>query len=384
MKAKELDEKFGAGEDVSEYLDMSKVCRYGGGDVSTVALSGVGYAELLQQIKTAVTESRLRVQRVVNRELIELYWKIGKEIVERQEREGWGKSVVEQLSRDLCDEFPGMQGFSARNLWDMRRLYEEYQNAPNLRQLVAVIPWGQNLLILNSVKDLTARAYYLRMTGECGWSRNVLLNQIKAKAYERHVLAPKQHNFAETLPEHLAEQADEAMKDVYMLDFLGISKPVLEREMERRMVNRIRDVILELGYGFTFIGNQYRVTLEEREYFIDLLFYHRKLQCLVAIELKSGNFKPEYAGKMNFYLNILDDLVREPEENSSIGIILCAGSKRIEVEYALRSINKPVGVAEYTLTHDLPKELAGKLPNASQIEAEILRELGADVEKESV
>ncbi len=275
-----------------------------------------------------------------------------------------------------------MQGFSARNLWDMRRLYEEYQKTPHLRQFVAEIPWGQNLLILNSVKDWTARGYYLQMTGECGWSRNILLNQIKAKAYERHSLAPKQHNFAETLPEHLAEQADEAMKDVYMLDFLGISKPVLEREMERRMVNRIRDVILELGYGFTFIGNQYRVTLEEKEYFIDLLFYHRKLKCLVAIELKSGDFKPEYAGKMNFYLNILDDFVRESEENPSIGIILCAGSKRIEVEYALRSINKPVGVAEYTLTHDLPTELAGKLPNASEIEAEILRELGADVENE--
>ena len=349
--------------------------------MSTVALPGGGYAEMLQQIKTAVRESRLRVQRVVNRELIELYWKIGKEIVERQEREGWGKSVVEQLSRDLHDEFPGIQGFSAPNLWFMRQMFQEYQGKPDLLQFVREIPWGQNITIMTKLKESKARAYYLRMTGECGWSRNVLINQIKAKAYERHALAPKQHNFAETMPEHLAEQADEAMKDVYVLDFLGISKPVIEREMERRMVNRIRDVILELGYGFTFIGNQYRVTLEEREYFIDLLFYHRNLKCLVAIELKSGDFKPEYAGKMNFYLNILDDFVREPEENPSIGIILCAGSKRIEVEYALRSINKPVGVAEYTLTRDLPAELAGKLPNAKQIETEILRELGVYVEE---
>lgn len=336
------------------------------------------YADMLRSIKTAVRDSRLRAQRAVNRELIDLYWAIGREIVQRQEAEGWGKSIVERLSSDLCHEFPGTNGFSARNLWDMRRLYEEYADAPELRQLVAEIPWGQNLLILNMVKDVTARTYYLHMTAEQGWSRNILLNQIKGQAYERHALAKKQHNFSATLPEHLAGQADEAMKDVYLLDFLGIAKPVVEREMERRMVNRIKDVILELGYGFAFLGNQYRVSLEGKDYFIDLLFYHRRLKSLVAVELKSGAFLPEYAGKMNFYLNLLDDLVREPGENPSIGIILCADRNRVEVEYALRGIDKPVGVAEYSLTHDLPKELAGKLPDAKQIEAEILRELGAE------
>jgi predicted nuclease of restriction endonuclease-like (RecB) superfamily len=310
--------------------------------------------------------------------LIGLYWVIGSEIAQRQKKEGWGRSVVERLSSDLCTEFPGMHGFSARNLWDMRRLYEEYCGDSNLRQLVAEIPWGQNLLILNMVKDMTARAYYLRLTAEQGWSRNVLLHQIKGQAYERHALAEKQHNFAETLPEHLAGQVDEAMKDVYLLDFLGIAKPVVEREMERRMVNRIKDVILELGYGFAFLGNQYRVSLEGKDYFIDLLFYHRRLKSLVAVELKSGVFLPEYAGKMNFYLNLLDDFVREPDENPSIGIILCADRNRVDVEYALRGIDKPMGVAGYSLTHDLPKELAGKLPDAKQIEAEILRELGAE------
>jgi predicted nuclease of restriction endonuclease-like (RecB) superfamily len=338
------------------------------------------YADMLRSIKAAVRDSRLLAQRTVNRELISLYWTIGREIAQRQEKEGWGRSVVERLSSDLCREFPGMHGFSARNLWDMRRLFEEYCIDPNLRQLVAEIPWGQNLLILNMVKDITARTYYLRMTAEQGWSRNALLNQIKGHAHERHVLASKQHNFAETLPEHLAEQADGAMKDVYLLDFLGIDKPVVEREMERRMVNRIKDVILEMGYGFAFLGNQYRVSLESKDYFIDLLFYHRRLKSLVAVELKSGSFFPEYAGKMNFYLNLLDDLVREPDENPSIGIILCADRNRVEVEYALRGIDKPVGVAEYTLTHDLPKELAGKLPDAKQIEAEILRELGGEGE----
>lgn len=338
------------------------------------------YADMLRSIKTAVSASQLRAQRTVNRELIGLYWIIGREIAQRQEQEGWGKSVVEQLSRDLCQEFPGQQGFSMQNLWYMRQFFLEYQAEPNLQQLVGEIPWGQNLLIMAKVKDSAARAYYLRMTAKQGWSRNVLLNQVKGQAYERHVLAEKQHNFAETLPEHLASQADEAMKDVYLLDFLGIGKPVVEREMERRMVNRIKDVILELGYGFAFLGNQYRVSLEGKDYFIDLLFYHRRLKSLVAVELKSGAFLPEYAGKMNFYLNLLDDLVREPDENPSIGIILCADRNRVEVEYALRGIDKPVGVAEYTLTHDLPRELAGKLPDAKQIEAEILRELGAEVE----
>lgn len=338
------------------------------------------YSDFLLAVKSTIRSARLKVSRTVNRELIELYLSIGKEIVDRQARHGWGKSIVERLSADLNREFVGVSGFSVSNMWFMRQMYIDYRDFSNLLQLVREIPWGQNITIMTKVKDIAAREYYLKMTAQMGWSRNVLLNQIKAQAYERHVMNPKQHNFAETLPLHLVEQADQAMKDVYMLDFLGITKPVVEREMERRMVNRIRDVILELGYGFTFIGNQYKVILEEKEYFIDLLFYHRRLKCLVAIELKSGDFKPEYAGKMNFYLNILDDFVREPDENPSIGIILCAGTKRIEVEYALRSINKPVGVAEYTLTKDLPKELAGKLPDAKQIEAEILREIGVDEE----
>lgn len=338
------------------------------------------YSDFLLAVKSTIRSARLKVSHTVNSELISLYWNIGKEIVERQELYGWGKSIVEQLAIDLSKEFTGSSGFSPSNLWRMRGFYLSCRDTQNLVQLAREIPWFSNVMIFEKVKNAAARQYYLTMTAQMGWSRNVLLNQIKAQAYERHVMNPKQHNFAETLPLHLVEQADQAMKDVYMLDFLGITKLVVEREMERRMVNRIRDVILELGYGFTFIGNQYKVILEEKEYFIDLLFYHRRLKCLVAIELKSGDFKPEYAGKMNFYLNILDDFVREPDENPSIGIILCAGTKRIEVEYALRSINKPVGVAEYTLTKDLPKELAGKLPDAKQIEAEILREIGVDEE----
>lgn len=217
--------------------------------------------------------------------------------------------------------------------------------------------------------------YYLQATAEMGWSRDVLLHQIKAKAYERHALQAKQHNFERALPAHLAEQADKSMKDIYMLDFLGITKPIVEREIEQRMVAAIKDVLLELGYGFSFLGNQYRIKTENNEYFVDLLFYHRRLKCLVAIELKAGRFQPEFAGKMNFYLNLLDDYVKEKDENPSIGIVLCADRDHFEVEYALRGIQKPIGVAEYDLTNKLPRQLVDKLPDAKQLKSEIIKEL---------
>ncbi len=337
-----------------------------------------GYGDLLQTVKKRIQESRVLAYRAVNKELIQLYWNIGREIAERQAREGWGKSIVERLSRDLREEFPGTSGFSSQNLWYMRQFYSEYKDHPNLQQLVGEIPWGQNLLILSKVKDKQEREYYLRMTAEMGWSRNVLLNQIKTRAYLRHKATSKQHNFRDTLPMAIAEQADQAMKDVYALDFLGITRPVVERELERRMVNRICEVLLEFGHGFAFIGNQYPIKLNDEEYFIDLLFYHRKLKCLVAIELKTGRFKPEYAGKMNFYLNLLNDFVREPDENPSIGIILCGDRNRIEVEYSLKGIDKPVGVAEYTLTRKLPSELADKLPKPEELERQIMMELGKE------
>ncbi|HDO22865.1 MAG TPA: DUF1016 domain-containing protein, partial [Nitrospirae bacterium] len=291
---------------------------------------------------------------------------------------GWGKSIVERLSHDLRKEFAGTSGFSTPNLWFMRQMYLEYRDYPNLLQLVREIPWGQNITIMTKVKNVQEREYYLRMTAEMGWSRNVLLNQIKTRAYLRHKATSKQHNFRDTLPMAIAEQADQAMKDVYALDFLGITRPVVERELERRIVNSIRDVLLEFGHGFAFIGNQYPIKLNDEEYFIDLLFYHRKLKCLVAIELKTGRFKPEYAGKMNFYLNLLNDFVREPDENPSIGIILCGDRNRIEVEYSLKGIDKPVGVAEYTLTRKLPAELADKLPKPEELEKQIMQELGRE------
>ena len=334
------------------------------------------YLAFLDDVKSEIKKSRTQIVRATNRELIQLYWTLGKAIADKQEQLGWGKSVVEQLAKDLQKNFEGRRGFSTQNLWYMRQFYIEYQDAPNLQQLVGEIPWGQNLTIMSKVKDHDARNYYLKATLEMGWSRNVLIHQIKSQAYERHHLTKKQHNFQQALPEHLAEQADQAMKDVYMLDILGVEKPILEAELESRIVSKIKEVMLELGYGFAFIGNQYRISANDKEYFIDLLFSNRRLNALVAIELKVGRFKPEYAGKMNFYLNLLDDYVREPGENPSIGIILCTERDYFEVEYALRGLDKPVGVSEYLLTQELPEELKNKLPDAKQLKDKIRKEIG--------
>ncbi len=338
------------------------------------SIIGKEYIKFLNEIKSRIVTARIQAIRSVNKELINLYWDIGKSIVERQQKYKWGDNIVETLARDLKKLFPQVHGFSERNLWNMRRFYEEYKNKLFLQQLVAEIPWGHNLLIMEKVTDDKEREYYIKFSRDFGWSRNVLLNQIKANAYA-FSLKQKTHNFPKALPAHLAEQADEAIKSVYNLDFLDITKPVLERELEKRLIEKIKHFILELGYGFSFIGNQYRLTLGNNEYFIDLLFFNRKLKCLVAIELKTGKFEIEYAGKMDFYLHLLDEQIRLENENPSIGIILCADKDNIVVEYALHSVEKPVGVAEYYFTKKLPRYLAGKLPDASALKLPIQEEL---------
>lgn len=335
---------------------------------------GKEYIKFLNEIKSRIFAARIQAIRSVNKELIKLYWDIGKSIVDRQQKYKWGDNVVGTLARDLQKSFPEVQGFSERNVWNMRRFYEEYKDKPFLQQAVAEIPWGHNLLIMEKISADNEREYYIKFSRDFGWSRNVLLNQIKANAY---ALSQRQktHNFPKALPVHLAEQADESIKSVYNLDFLGITKPVLERDLEKRLVEKIKQFILELGYGFSFLGNQYRLTLGNNEYFVDLLFFNRKLKCLVAIELKTGKFEPEYAGKIDFYLHLLDEQVKLKDENPSIGIILCADKDNIVVEYALRSIKKPVGVAEYYLTKKLPRYLAGKLPGVNALKTPIQEEL---------
>ncbi len=336
---------------------------------------GTEYIKFLNEIKSRIVTARIQAIRSVNKELIKLYWDIGRTIVERQKKYKWGNAVVEKLASDLKEDFKTTLGFSTQNLWFMRQFYLEYKNDSILQQLVRELPWGHNILIFSRIKNTKERTYYLKASAEMGWSRNVLLNQIKAGAYYYQKSMPKQHNFLKALPVHLTEQADESMKSVYNLDFLDITKSVIERDLERRLVEKIKRFMLELGKGFSFLGSQYRIVLRNNEYFVDLLFFNRLLKCLVAVELKTGKFEPEYAGKMDFYLQLLDEQVKLKDENPSIGIILCAAKDNIVVEYALRSIKKPMGVAEYYLTNKLPKYLAGKLPDASALRLPIREEL---------
>lgn len=329
----------------------------------------------------------------MNRELVLLYWDIGRGIVEKQRTGGWGEAGVERLAADLRAEFAEMRGFSSFNVWRMRQIYLEYtsaeflaQAAPEIdspgesaildrgeilaqavRELAADVPWGHHIELLKKIKDPAARLYYLSATAQCGWSRRVLMLQIKARAYERAAQEKKTHNFALALPEHLAEQADEMLKSRYNLEFLGLARPMKEREIEDRLIERLQQFILELAYGFCFIGRQYRLALGRKEYFVDLLFYHRFLKALVAFDLKIGEFEPEHAGKMDFYLNLLNEKERAPDDRPAIGIILCAEKDDVEVEFALKSKSNPIGVAEYQLRATLPAELRGKLPSAKQL-----------------
>ena len=325
------------------------------------------YNSFFNEIIQAINSAKYDAYKTLNKHHIGLNFEIGKLIVKNQDANNWGKSIVDNLSEDLNKQIDGIKGYSSQNLWRMRQFYLEYKDESVLLNLAVKIPWGQNLLIMHKIKDKDEREYYLNVTDKLAWSRSVLLNQIKANAYKRQLLNPKQSNFEKALPVHLSEQANEAMKSEYNLDFLGITKPILERELENKLVENVRDLLLELGYGFTFIGNQYRLKLNQKEYFIDLLFYHRFLRCLIAIELKTVEFEPEFAGKMNFYLELLDEQEKQADDNPSIGIILCPTKDNIEVEYSLRSSTKPIGVSEYKLTHNLPSNLKGKVPTAKEL-----------------
>lgn len=365
------------------------------------------YRRFIEDLKARVVSARIAAARAVNRDGILLYWDIGRAIVEKQRLLGWGESVVEWVAADLRRAFPDSRSFSSDNVWRMRQFHLAYSDASFLGQavpeiappksesdhstilgqvvpemipagiapgleLLAAVPWGQNLLILKKLSAPAARLWYLQATARFGWTRNVLLNQIKAGAYERAVLEKKSHNFPLALPEHLAEQADEMLKSSYNLEFLGLRRAVKERELEDRLVSRLQAFLLELGYGFCFVGRQHRLALGQKEYFIDLLFYHRFLRALVAFDLKVGPFEPEFAGKMDFYLNLLNDKERAPDDRPSIGIILCAEKDDVEVEYALRAKRNPIGVAVYQLQSKLPANLKGKLPTAKQL-ADVVR-----------
>jgi predicted nuclease of restriction endonuclease-like (RecB) superfamily len=323
------------------------------------------YAVLLNDIKQRIRSAQYEALKAVNTEMISLYWDIGRMIIERQKDEAWGKSVVERLARDLRAEFPGVHGFSTRNIWYMRNFYVTYEKNGKLQPMVAEIGWAHNLIIMEKCKDELESEFYIRMTKKFGWSKNVLIHQIENQTYEKTLL--NQTNFEKTLPQEIRNQAKLAVKDDYTFDFLELGEEHSERQLEQAVISKIEKFLREMGGVFAFLGSQYRLEVSGEEYFIDLLLYHRALKCLVAIELKIGKFIPEYVGKMQFYLAVLDDKVKMEDEKPSIGIILCKSKNKTIVEYALKESNKPIGVAAYRMVTTLPKELKDQLPAPEQI-----------------
>ena len=323
------------------------------------------YLNFVRDIKDRIRDAQYQALRAANKELIRLYWDIGKMIVERQEKYRWGNAVVENLARDLQIEFSGVSGYSRDNLWRMRKFYLRFKDDEKLAPLVQEISWTKIVVIMESCRDELEAEFYIRMTRRMGWTKNVLIHQIENKTYEKTLA--NQTNFDKALPAPLKNQAKLAVKDEYTFDFLELSEEHNEMELERALISRMNQFLIEMGGAFAFLGNQFRVEVEDKEYFIDILLYHRRLKCLVAVELKVGEFKPEYAGKMQFYLSALNDLVKLKGENPSIGIILCKDKKRTVVEYALRDTKKPIGVAAYKLVTSIPQNLRKELPSPEQI-----------------
>ena len=325
----------------------------------------IGYSDLLGEIKGRIRTAQYQALVSVNKEMIDLYWSIGELIVQRQQGETWGRSVVEKLAMDVRADFPGIKGFSTANMWRMKLFYENYSSSQKLAQLVREIGWGHNLAIFEKCKNDLEREFYIRMTKAHGWSRSILIHQIENQTYRKTLTS--QTNFDKTLPAPMQSQLALAIKDEYLFDFLELGDEYSERQLETALIGRIEPFLQQMGGVFAFLGSQYRLQVSDQEYFIDILLYHRKLKCLVAIELKIGAFIPEYVGKMQFYLAVLDDKVKLPDENPSIGILLCKSKDRTIVEYALRESNKPIGVSSYQMVSALPAEYAGQLPTPEQI-----------------
>jgi predicted nuclease of restriction endonuclease-like (RecB) superfamily len=328
-----------------------------------------GYGELLAELKQRIQNAQLRASLAVNRELVLLYWQIGREILTRQQRESWGAKVVDRLAADLKIAFPEMKGFSPRNLKYMRAFAEAWPDEPIVQQLVAQIPWGHNVRILDCVKDPSEREWYVRATVQNGWSRDILVHQIESGL--RHRQGRAVTNFDRALPVPQSDLAQQITKDPYNFDFLMLGQEAHERDLERGLLDHLRTFLLELGVGFAFVGSQYRLQIGGEEFFIDLLFYHLKLRAYVVIDLKVQAFRAEFAGKMNLYLSAVNDLLRHPDDQPSIGLILCKTRDRVVAEYALRDLSKPIGISEYELASALPDNLKGTLPTIEEIESEL-------------
>jgi predicted nuclease of restriction endonuclease-like (RecB) superfamily len=330
-----------------------------------------GYSNFLEELKERIRHAQLRAALSVNRELVLLYWTIGTDVLARQKDQGWGAKVIDRLAADLRKAFPEMTGFSPRNLKYMRSFAQAWPDDQFVQQVAAQIPWFHSCVLLDQVKNPGEREWYIRQTIENGWSRNVLVHHIESGLYQCQGKALT--NFTRTLPAPQSELAQQIVKDPYNFDFLTLSQEAQERELERGLLDHIRDFLLELGVGFAFVGSQYPLQVGGEEFRLDLLFYHLKLRAFVIIDLKMEAFKPEFSGKMNFYLSAADDLLRHPSDQPSIGIILCKSKNKIVAEYALRDLRKPMGISEYRLTDSLPKQLKGNLPAIEQLEAELKR-----------
>jgi len=367
------------------------------------------YADLFSEIKTRIRQAQVKATLSANAEMILMYWDIGRMIQERQEKKGWGAGVIPRLAKDIRNEMPEVKGFSERNIKRMLRFYREYSvtspivpqsvaqlqpiensdfikvpqpvaqlraNDPSaiLRRIVAKIPWGHNILLMEKVKDLPCRFWYMQQVLENGWSRDTLGLMIKSQVHKRQGAAIS--NFQQRLPDPQSDLAQQALKDPYIFDFLTLSEPFRERELETGLVEHLEKFLLELGQGFAFVGRQYHLEVSDNDFYLDLLFYHLKLRCFVVIDLKKGEFKPEYAGKMNFYCSVVDDRLKHKSDQPTIGLILCQAKDRIVAEYALRDIHKPIGVSDYELTRTLPENLKSLLPTIEEIEAELQSESG--------
>jgi predicted nuclease of restriction endonuclease-like (RecB) superfamily len=328
-----------------------------------------GYEPFLKDLKERIRTAQVRAALAVNRELVLLYWSIGRDILARQKQHGWGAKIIDRLAADLHTAFPEMTGLSPRNLKYMRAFAEAWPDEPIVQAALAQITWYHNIALVEKLNTPEERLWYARQTIQNGWSRNVLVHQIESGLYRRQGKALT--NFTRTLPAPQSELAQQIVKDPYNFDFLTITEEARERELERALIDHIRDFLLELGIGFAFVGSQYPIQVGGEEFRLDLLFYHLRLRAFIVLELKVGEFQPEFSGKMNFYLSAIDDLLRHADDQPSIGIILCKSKNKVVAEYALRDIRKPVGVSEYRLTEALPKRLRGSLPTVQELTAEL-------------
>ena len=325
-----------------------------------------GYPELLQDLKTRIRGAQVRAALAVNRELVLLYWSIGRDILVRQGSEGWGAKVIDRLAQDLQVEFPGIVGFSPRSLKYMRSFAAAWAEESIVQQVAAQLPWGHHMVLLDRAKDEPTRLGYLHASVEYGWSRNILVHRMKG---DRHLSEGKAiSNFSRTLPPAGSEMAEQILRDPYNFDFLTLADDFKERELERGLLIHLRDLLLELGRGFAFVGSQVPLVVGDETFYIDLLFYHVRLHAYFVIELKTGKFKPEYAGKLNFYLSAADDLIRTSPDGPTLGLLLCEGRNGAVVEYTLRDIAKPIGVSTYRVTRELPAPLQDDLPSIEDLQ----------------